>query len=242
MDNRQDQDETVMTFYRNTIGYNEGANRVFVYTKSMEDWKTFSKELSNLVLYKAIKAFMIGILIGLFTGFFTARADEATVRRVVMQEAESFEQATALLAIAQIESSFRPDVKGKALEYGLFQFHPKYFRLKDKSIKGQVKFAINHYNQLLTNGCKEDIIGTCWNTGIGGSRKLKNPKKFAYNIKFSKLKVKYEKEITQNKRSNTPNFCEVANIKNSYQALRKGQVKSVAWSLVRRREHNIPSI
>lgn len=234
MDNEQ-----VTTFYRNTIGYNEGKDQVFVYTESMEDWKTFSKELSSLVLYKAIKAFMIGILIGLFTGFFTARADEATVRRVVMQEAESFEQATALLAIAQIESSFRPYVKGKALEYGLFQFHPKYFRLKDKSIKGQVKFAINHYNQLLTKGCKEDIIGTCWNTGIGGSRKLKNPKKFAYNIKFSKLKVKYEKEITQNKRPNTSDFCEVFNFKDFDKALRKGQIKGSSWSMVRRREYDI---
>lgn len=242
MDNKQDQNEPVATFYRNTVGYNEGKDAVFVYTESMEDWRVFSKELSSLVLYQAIKAFMIGILIGLFTGFFTARADEATVRRVVLQEAKSLDQATALLAIAQIESSFRPHVKGKALEYGLFQFHPKFFLLKDKSIKGQVRFAITHYDQLLTNGCKKDIIGTCWNTGIGGSRKLKNPKKFAYNIKFANLKAKYEKEITQSKRPNTSNFCEIANIKNPYQALREGQVKGITRSLVRRREHDIPSI
>lgn len=236
MDNEQ-----VTTFYRNTIGYNEGKDQVFVYTESMEDWKTFSKELSSLVLYKAIKAFMIGILIGLFTGFFTARADEATVRRVVLKEAESFEQATALLAIAQIESSFRPYVKGKAFEYGLFQFHPKYFKLKDKSIRGQVRFAITHYNQLLTNGCRSEILGTCWNTGIGGSRKLKDPKKFAYNIKYVNLKAKYEKEF-KNQRPYTSNFCQNVDFQNADQKVRKGQVKGVAWSLVRRREHDISGI
>lgn len=238
----QDQAEQVTTFYRNTVGYNEGKDKVFVYTESMEDWKTFSKELAGLVLYKAMQAFFIGILIGLFTGFFVARADEATVRRVVLQEAESLEQASALLAIAEIESSFRPHVKGKALEYGLFQFHPKYFNLKDKSIRGQVRYAITHYNQLLTNGCKKGILGTCWNTGIGGSRKLKDPKKFAYNIKYSKLKAKYEKEIAKNKRSNTSNFCEVIDFKNLNQEVRKGQIKSAAWSMVRRREYDISSI
>jgi hypothetical protein len=238
----QDQTESVTTFYRNTIGYNEGKDKVFVYTESKEDWKTFSKELSSLVLYQAMKAFMIGILIGLFTGFFTARADEATVRRVILKEAQNLEQASALLAIAQIESSFRPNVKGKALEYGLFQFHPKYFKLKDKSIRGQIRFAITHYNELLTNGCKDEILGTCWNTGIGGSRKLKNPKKFAYNVKFIRLKAKYEKEIVENQRTYASNFCQNTNVKNIIKTVREGQIKSAPWPMARRREYDISSI
>lgn len=238
----QDQSESVTTFYRNTIGYNEGANKVYVYTESMQDWKTFSKELSDLVLYKAVKAFLIGVLIGIFTGFYFARADEATVRRVVLQEAHSFEQAAALLAIAQIESSFRPNVKGKALEFGLFQFHPKYFKLKDRSVRGQIRFAITHYNQLLTNGCRNEILGTCWNVGIKGTTKLKNPKKFAYNIKFAKLKAKYEKEIAKNQRANTSNFCQNVDFQNTYKKIREGQVKGPSWSMARRREHDISGI
>lgn len=237
----QDQTESVTTFYRNTVGYNEGKDQVFVYTESMQDWKVFSKELSSLVLYQAMKAFMVGILIGLFTGFFTARADEATVRRVVLQEAESFEQASALLAIAQIESSFRPYVKGKALEYGLFQFHPKYFRVKDKSIRGQIRLAISHYNELLTNGCKKGILGTCWNTGIGGSRKLKDPKKFAYNVKFARLKAKYEKEF-KNQRPNTSNFCKNVDFQNINKKTREGQIKNSSGSMARRREYDISGI
>ncbi len=237
----QDQTKSVTTFYRNTVGYNEGKDQVFVYTESMQDWKVFSKELSSLVLYQAMKAFMVGILIGLFTGFFTARADEATVRRVVLQEAESFEQASALLAIAQIESSFRPNAVGALGEQGLFQFHKKYFKLNDKSIKGQVRLAINHYNKLLTNGCKKEILGTCWNAGVVGATKIKNPLKFAYNIKFAKLKVRYEKEF-KNQRSDASNFCKNADFQNINKKIREGQIKSSTWSMVRRREYDISGI
>lgn len=192
---QETQADAVTTFYRNTIGMNDGKDQVFVYTESMEDWKKFSIELKDLVLFQAIKAFMVGILIGLFTGAFIAKADEAEVRRVILQEAQSFNQATALLAIARIESSFLPNARGKANEFGLFQFHPKYFKLKDKSIKGQVRFAIMHYNNLLTNGCKKDIIALCWNLGIGGSRKIKKPKEFGYNKKFQKYKLEELKKI-----------------------------------------------
>ena len=182
--------ESVTTFYRNTVGYNEGKDKVYVYTESMQDWHVFSKELADLVLYKAAKAFMIGVLIGLFTGFFTARADEAAVRRVVLQEAHSLEQAAALMAIAQIESNFRPNARGKALEEGIWQLHPKYFKLADKSIKGQTKLAIKHMNYL-TKHCSDVNISLAWNLGCTGARKLKQPTKFGYYKKFKKQEEKY---------------------------------------------------
>ena len=93
--------------------------------------------------------------------------------------------AKDLTAIAFIESSFNPEALGKAKEKGLFQFHPKYFALKDKSIKGQVKLAIVHYNWLKKT-CPKVKIALSWNLGCFGAAKIKKPLEFGYYVKFRK--------------------------------------------------------
>lgn len=120
-----------------------------------------------------------------------AQGSETIVKEALLKENATQDQLTALLAIAKIESSFRPNAIGKAKEQGLWQFHPKYFKLKDNSIKNQTKLAIKHYNWLLTNGCKKNMIAICWNLGITGANKIKDPSNFKYNKKFKSYKGLY---------------------------------------------------
>lgn len=187
--------DSKITFYRNSVGMKEGKDNVYVYTESMEDWGKFKGELEELVLYKAIRAFFIGILIGMFTGFFTARADQpSAIKALIHQKAVDIDQAAALTAIAFIESSFNPKAKGSLGEVGLFQFLPTYFKLKDKRIETQVQTAINHYN-FLTKHCPDVSIALAWNLGCNGAKKIKKPKEFAYYVKFKKYRAQFKNEF-----------------------------------------------
>jgi hypothetical protein len=188
------QEVEVMTFYKNTVGIDQGEKQVYVYTETMEEWRAFTKGLAELVFYKAFQAFCLGILIGLFTGFFTARADVVQVRKEVLIQAKSLDQAASLMAIAYIESSFQPNAVGGAKEQGLFQFHPKYFKLKDKSIKGQIRFAINHM-EYLTKYCPDVSLSLAWNLGCSKAKRLKKPKEFTYYVKYRKYKTKFKTEL-----------------------------------------------
>lgn len=188
-----EQDKIV--FYKNKLSSDDQTS-VNIYTESMEDFETISQAIARLVLFYALKYCLIGLLFGIFFGFSLAQgaqgeAVKAQVKQALISQKATPEQLTALMAIAYIESSFRPNAVGKAKEFGLFQFHPKYFKLADKSVSGQVKAALKHYKYLLTTGCKEDIIALCWNLGVTGASRIQQPNKFSYNKKFKKY-VKQE--------------------------------------------------
>lgn len=186
--------ETQITFYKNSVGLSD-QSKVHVYTETMEDWSKFKGELADIVLYKTVRAFFIGILIGMFTGFFTAKAETpAKVKALIHQKAVDIDQAAALTAIAFIESSFNPKARGSLGEVGLFQFLPTYFKLKDKRIETQVQTAINHYN-FLTKHCPDVSIALAWNLGCNGAKKIKKPKEFAYYVKFKKYRAQFKSEI-----------------------------------------------
>ena len=119
---------------------------------------------------------------------------ESIVREALLKENVNQDQLTALLALARIESTFNPKAVGKAKEQGLWQLHPLYFKLKDKTIQTQTKAAIKHYNWLLTNGCKKSMIALCWNLGVSGAKKIKDPENFKYNKKFKAYKGLYVKQ------------------------------------------------
>lgn len=185
-----DQDQDKIVFYKNTITTDE--NSVAVYTETQEDFAKLAEELASIVIFKSARYFLLGTLIGLFGGFSIAKGSELEVKAELIRQNVTRAQLTALLAIARVESDFRPNAIGKAKEQGLWQLHPKYFKLHDFSIKTQVKAAVKHY-KYLTKTCPDVSVALAWNLGCGGARKIKNPKQFGYYKKFKKeLSKQYE--------------------------------------------------
>lgn len=176
-----------------------------IYTMEAGDYSKYNKALQSTFLTVAIKYLSIGMIlgaigmiIGMFIGFFTATQANELVKAEIVKYSSSKERAIVLLSLAQIESSFRPYVKGAAKEFGLFQLHPKYFQFKTGTVKEQVHVAEKHLT-FLEKHCKVHI-SLCWNLGVVGANKIKEPKKFGYYKKYKQAKAIYEKAI-QNKRT-----------------------------------------
>jgi len=92
------------------------------------------------------------------------------------------------VAIAKVESSLNPNAVGAIGEIGLFQIRPKYskftsselFNIPTNIIEGlrMLRFAKKH--------CKHKIDYTwvtCYNRGVEGGLKVKEPKKDEYYVK-----------------------------------------------------------
>lgn len=200
-------DTETITMYEQRIGRGQGKEPIKLYTTSMEEWEEYMTELKETIFVSMIKFTGLGILFGLFLGFFTAaNADEKVISKIKASAPAEYE--TTLLALAEIESTFRPTVLGDAKEFGLFQLHPKFFALKDKSIKGQVNEAVKHI-KWLKRYCPADLA-VAWNLGCADAKKVKHPKKFGYYIKFAEAKKRYEKEH-EDSRPSSPDFSKVAN-------------------------------
>ena len=179
-----------------------------IYTMQEGDYTKYSKALQSTFLSVAIKYLAIGMIIGMFIGFFTATQANELVKAEIVKYSSSQSQAEDLITIAFIESSFKPNAIGQLGEQGLFQLHKKFFKLKDMKIKTQVEAAVNHY-KYLTKHCKSVNIAVAWNYGCAGAKRLRKPTQTAYYKKFKQAKAIYEKEI-QDKRSTSPTLNKVA--------------------------------
>lgn len=178
-----------------------------IYTIEEGSYKKYEKALQGAFFVAIIKYLAIGMLIGMLIGFFTATQANPLVKSEIVKYSSSKERAVILLSLAQIESSFRPYVKGAALEFGLFQLHPRFFVIKTGSIKEQVQIAEKHLTFLIKHCTMH--ISICWNLGVKGAKELKEPTKFVYYKKFKQAKAKYEKEL-ENIRPLTPPFNKIA--------------------------------
>lgn len=89
------------------------------------------------------------------------------------------------LAIAKQESSLRPNAIGPVGEVGLFQIRPKYSKYTSKELRNPI-VNITEGLRFLQNAkkyCKHQKDMTwivCYNAGISGGSKIKDPKSFDY--------------------------------------------------------------
>lgn len=104
------------------------------------------------------------------------------------------------VAVAEAESSMRIHAIGSVGEVGLFQIRPEYSSLNKDELKNPVNNIIKGVLKL--RQAKEECIHkqdltwlTCYNRGISGAKKVKNPHKDQYVLKV-KNKIKNKKDYT----------------------------------------------
>jgi soluble lytic murein transglycosylase-like protein len=104
------------------------------------------------------------------------------------------------LAIAKIESNYKVHAVGPKGEIGVFQLNPSAYpdyKVKDlKNVKTNVELGIKTLKKM-KDSCphKRDWV-LCYNTGVTGAKRIKNPKEFPYVKKFNKAytSVKYKRK------------------------------------------------
>lgn len=88
-------------------------------------------------------------------------------------------------AIVEQESAFKPNIVGSQGEIGLFQLHPKYFKLKKSKlldVRTNIRLGIKHLSEVKKQ-CKHKIDNTwiiCYNLGVAKASRIKHPKLFKY--------------------------------------------------------------
>lgn len=92
------------------------------------------------------------------------------------------------LAVATQESSLRPNVVGSVGEVGLFQIRPEYSKFSRNELFNPVVNILEGLRILKSakTRCKSKVDYTfvnCYNLGITGGSRLKNPKQFEYYTK-----------------------------------------------------------
>lgn len=94
------------------------------------------------------------------------------------------------LAVAKVESNFNQSAIGKHLEVGVFQINPRYYHdpKELKNIHVNIKTGIQMLKDAKQN-CKHqnqyDYL-ICYNLGMTGGSKIKNPKQHEYVIQVIK--------------------------------------------------------
>lgn len=90
------------------------------------------------------------------------------------------------LAVAKVESNFNPSAIGKTHgEIGLFQIRPEYSKLSRKELFNpllNIKEGLKKLSEA-KRGCAHKLNKTwlnCFNAGITGGSRLKDPKNFNY--------------------------------------------------------------
>lgn len=92
------------------------------------------------------------------------------------------------VAVARTESSLNPQAVGPFDEIGLFQVRPKYSKFSRSELFNPV-LNISEGLRMLAEAkarCKHQIERSwlvCYNAGITGGSRIKNPKQFAYYTK-----------------------------------------------------------
>lgn len=93
------------------------------------------------------------------------------------------------LSVAINESNLNPLAVGSKNEQGLFQLLPqsyKKFNINElRNVKTNIRLGIKHLKQVEKECPHKDFI-ICYNVGVSGSKKIKNPHLFPYVIKFNK--------------------------------------------------------
>lgn len=99
-----------------------------------------------------------------------------------------------MLALAELESSFRPAAIGKVGEQGLYQMRPEFFGKVPKDVQGQTKKAIITLKWIKTK-CQKDATLQyilCWNVGTNKGRSMLKSKAGPYRLNYIKLAKKWE--------------------------------------------------
>lgn len=114
------------------------------------------------------------------------------------------------LSIANIESNYRHDVVSHTEDYGIFQINKKYYPdIEHASIEENIEIGIKHlkftkkhcsldkerlHKKFPYNGKHlKNLWIVCYNVGVNGIRKLKEPWKFEY---FRKFQEEYRRQRT----------------------------------------------
>ncbi len=103
------------------------------------------------------------------------------------------------LAVAKVESNFNPNIVGSIGEIGLFQVRPEYVKgfTRDELFNPHTNIivGINKIKEV-QNACRHvgsniDYI-VCYNVGVTGGKRMRNPRRFSYMKKIYKV---YNKSI-----------------------------------------------
>lgn len=123
---------------------------------------------------------------------------ETIIQLIIAYSLQSGLDPQTALAIAKVESNFKPAAVGSIGEIGLFQVRPKYSKYTKEQLKNphyniqegirMLKFAKKHCSHKQN---KTWVV--CYNTGVSAAKKIKHPQLFPYYKKVIAAKQHVKK-------------------------------------------------
>jgi soluble lytic murein transglycosylase-like protein len=98
------------------------------------------------------------------------------------------------LSVIQVESNFDPYTIGTLGEIGLFQIRPEFVTIASKDlfdVETNIRTGISLLAKKKKHCSHKEFI-VCYNAGIEGAKKIKNPKEFPYYKKVMKVYATYK--------------------------------------------------
>jgi hypothetical protein len=111
---------------------------------------------------------------------------------IVLYSAIHGVNVSTAMRIAKVESNMIPTAKSRT-DGGLFQLNKKSFKFHNEDWRYDIVVNTNsalHYLHTLQNKCKHRIDNThlvCYNLGVNGAKRIKNPKNQNYYKKITQL-------------------------------------------------------
>lgn len=100
---------------------------------------------------------------------------------------------TLALAIVEVESQFNVHATGSAGEIGLMQLKPKFFPTVSYDVQNNLQLGMKHLAEMRRK-CggkfKGDTWVLCYNQGVKGALRIKNPRKHSYVVKVRRAHEK----------------------------------------------------
>lgn len=119
---------------------------------------------------------------------------ETIIQLIIMYSLKMGLDPQTALAVAKVESNFKPAAIGSVGEIGLFQIRPEYSRYSKQQLKNP------HYNiqegirmlKFAKANCihkKNKTWIVCYNVGVNAGKKIRHPQLFPYYKKIAKAKT-----------------------------------------------------
>lgn len=202
----------------------------YIYTENKEDFKALQQGIANTLFTYIIKYFAIGFVCGVILTLLATPAKATGLSKKQLSTVKSISSSIknpsnkeALLAIAFIESSFNPRAVGGVGEVGLFQLHPRYFKISRKATISEQVVAAERHLIWLKHKCNIKATSrliVAWNRGCKKAKSLsiEAARHTRYYKKYNLAKEFISGEIKkhENSRAFSPIEFKIAQSQNSY--------------------------
>ena len=118
---------------------------------------------------------------------------ETIIQLIIAYSLQNGVDPVTALAVAKVESNFKPAAVGSIGEVGLFQVRPEYSKytkaqLRNPHINIQEGIRILKFSRTHCVHKQEKTWLVCYNTGVNAAKRIKHPKLFPYYKKVMAAK------------------------------------------------------